>query len=272
MIMTGRQGIILIVAIAVTILLYNLPRSVVDNDASVSDIGSEVESAEVTHSFDLPDELKLQIATLQKLIINSEDKKNCAIFADSLAGIYLSYNNLDSAEVYADQILQFDSSSNGQVLAGELYFQLYGISLNQNRAKLFADKAAKCFEKALKEGDNPDLRAKLAMTKVVTSNPMEGIVMLRGVLEEYPENKTALYNMGMLSMQSGQYDKAVERFEKLMVVDNTNDQAAYYLAVSHFETGNLPQAKEWFEKIKLISGDPAILESADQYLTKLNEL
>jgi len=212
------------------------------------------------------------VGTLQILIRTASDKKNCAIFADSLAGLYLSYYYLDSAEALADQILIFDSTVFGQVMAAELYFQLYGISADQNKAKSVAIKAARCLEKALIADENPDLRAKLAMTKVSTSNPMEGIMMLKGVLEEYPENRTALYGMGVLSMQSGQFDKAVERFEKLLIIDNTNDQAAYYLAVSHFETGHLQQSREWFEKIKATSTDPAILESVDQYLKKLNEL
>ena len=44
---------------------------------------------------------------------------------------------------------------------------------------------------------------------------MQGIMMLREVLEEDPKNELALFNMGMLSIQSGQYDKAVERLVEL---------------------------------------------------------
>ncbi|MFY0626430.1 MAG: tetratricopeptide repeat protein [Reichenbachiella sp.] len=270
--MTIRQWVIIVLASVSVIVLYNLPRSVVDNDSQSAIIDSKVSTAEALHSFELPIESKARVRSLQNLIVETSDKKKCAIFADSLATIYLLYNYLDSAEAYADQILDFDSDYESQVRAGEIFFQLYGVSADLVKTKNYASKAAICFETALIEEKNPDLESKLAMTKVVTSNPMEGIMMLRKVLEEYPENKTALYSMGVLSMQSGQYEKAVERFEKLMVIDKTNDQAAYYLAVSYFETGNNIKSQEWFEKIKTLSGDPAILESTDQYLKKLNEL
>lgn len=46
--------------------------------------------------------------------------------------------------------------------------------------------------------------------------PMAGIQMLRDVLAKKPSHPGALYNLGMMSMQSGQYDKAVERFDALL--------------------------------------------------------
>ena len=101
---------------------------------------------------------------------------------------------------------------------------------------------------------------------------MQGIMMLRGILEEYPENTTAIFNLGLLSMQSGQFDKAVGRFEKLMTIDGSNFQAAYYLGVSYFETENYDKAREWFTKIKKMGTDPAMASSADEYLKRLNEL
>jgi predicted Zn-dependent protease len=47
-------------------------------------------------------------------------------------------------------------------------------------------------------------------------SPMAGIQMLRDVLEQKPNHPGALYNLGMMAVQTGQYDKAVERFDVLL--------------------------------------------------------
>ncbi|WP_109833206.1 tetratricopeptide repeat protein [Reichenbachiella versicolor] len=265
-----RLGLI-IVAIILIGILYSLPRVVVDNDSATEAVIQE-ENIESSHEFTMSALDEAAIASLQKKLSLSTDNEKNAIFADSLARIYLSYNELDSSALYIDSIIKYQESVENYLKAGELYYQIYGISLNQEKAKAWAMKAGKYFEKVLETSNNPDTKAKLAMTKVMTTNPMEGIMMLKGVLEEYPENKTALYNMGLMSVQSGQYEKAVGRFEKLMTIDPTNTQAAYYLAVSYYESGKKSEAKEMFTQLKNESKDPAVLSSAEQYLKILNEL
>jgi cytochrome c-type biogenesis protein CcmH/NrfG len=98
---------------------------------------------------------------------------------------------------------------------------------------------------------------------------MQGIQMLREVLESDEKNQTAIYNLGLLSMQSGQYDRAVERFEKLVQLDPENLQAQFLLGVSHFESGNKAEAKTQFEKVKSMDADPSVVASVDEYLNQL---
>ena len=270
--MTARQWLLLLAAVLLIVFLYNLPRSVVENTTTDIELEKEQASALASHAFSVSESHQKAISSLRNLISQSDSNEKVAIFADSLAGIYLKSNLLDSAEYFSDLILKKNGSVSSQKKAGELYFRIFGISSDSERTTRVADKAAKCFERILEDGEDPDIQANLAMTKVVSSNPMQGIMMLRGILEENPENETALYNLGLLSMQSGQYEKAVERFEKLMTIDGANIQAGFYLAVSYFEEGDMENAKNWFEKIKTESSDPAILNSADQYLKQLNEL
>lgn len=271
--MSLHRWLVLVGGVGLVVILFNLPKVVVDNDSNETNLTSANEAIDESHSFDFGKEAESQANRLLNSINTLSGNEKSAIFADSLAGLYLSYNMIDSAGKYVDLMLSVDSVGISNLKrVGELYFQIFGISLNRNVAKTFADKAGYCFDKVLESEQNPDIMAKLAVTKVASENPMQGILMLREVLEEYPNNLTAIFNLGVLSMQSGQYDKAVERFKKLMTLDSTNDQGAYYLAVSYYELGNMTLSTEWFQKIKSISSDPAILSSSDQYLEKLNEL
>ncbi len=57
----------------------------------------------------------------------------------------------------------------------------------------------------------------------------EGIMKLRAVLEQDPDNETAILQMGLLSLESGQIEKAAKRFEKLVLLQPENQEYARQL-------------------------------------------
>ena len=81
--------------------------------------------------------------------------------------------------------------------------------------------------------------------------PMRGIAMLREVLSEDPNHVKANYWMGEFSWVSGQFDKAVPRFEKVLEVDPSNVDAAKRLVTVYIQLQQNEKAKnvvETFEK------------------------
>jgi thioredoxin-like negative regulator of GroEL len=74
--------------------------------------------------------------------------------------------------------------------------------------------------------------------------PMRGIAMLREVLEEDPNHVKANYWMGEFSWVSGQFDKAVPRFEKVLEVDPSNGEAAKRLVTVLVQLQQNEKAKD----------------------------
>src|SRR5690606_1700620 len=68
--------------------------------------------------------------------------------------------------------------------------------------------------------------------------PMQGILKIREVAEKYPGNVKANFTLGMLSMQTGQYAKAVERFETVLEQQPENADAWYLLTKSQLNIGD----------------------------------
>ena len=66
-------------------------------------------------------------------------------------------------------------------------------------------------------------------------NQMKGILQMRSLSEKYPENADLQWNMGLFSIQSGQYEKAVARFEKVINIDAQRLDAYVQLAMSYIE-------------------------------------
>ena len=62
---------------------------------------------------------------------------------------------------------------------------------------------------------------------------MKGILQMRSLSEKYPENADLQWNMGLFSIQSGQYEKAVARFEKVINIDAKRLDAYMQLAMSY---------------------------------------
>jgi cytochrome c-type biogenesis protein CcmH/NrfG len=98
---------------------------------------------------------------------------------------------------------------------------------------------------------------------------MQGISMLREILVEDPQNEQAIFNMGLLSMQSGQYKRAAERFEELVKLYPENIQGQFYLGVSYFESKQNNKAKKQFQIVRSTSTDPMVLTSVESYLERL---
>jgi Flp pilus assembly protein TadD len=75
--------------------------------------------------------------------------------------------------------------------------------------------------------------------------------------------------MGMLSIQSGQFDLAVQRLEELVAIDPEHIQGQLLLGLALMNSGDKARAKSQFEKVKEMDQDPAVQATADSYLKDL---
>lgn len=261
--MSKAQLILIAVAVGLVVALFQLPRSVVENEQL-----QEV-APTVNHSLEIPQRVQDEIIRLRSSIKKEESFDKKTNFALSLAKRYLDYGILDSAAHYAERIQLWD----GEVseAAAEIFFTAYERSPSAEEGIRFARKAEQILLQLLdKDPDNLFLKNRLAMTLVASENPMSGINMLREVIAVDPENRQGLMNLGLLSIQSGQFEKARERFETLTSLDTTDHESKLYLAVTMIETNKPSQARLLLEEILTTEDSiPAIKMMANDYLNSL---
>ena len=273
--MKKSQLFLILIGVLAIAGLYALPKVVVDNENE----GQVAEAASTTsdspnagspamHETELSPEKE---ANLQQLKSRSNaGSETYAADMEQLAELYQEKGKYDSAAYYlalaADQTGEVSDAEK----AGNAYYEAFTFALDPEKVSYTADQTRNYLNQVLdNDPTRTDLKSKIAMTYVSSSNPMQGITMLREILEEDPQNEDALFNMGILSMQSGQYKRAVERFEELANYHPDNLQGQFYLAVSYFEANQKNKAKAQFEKVKEITQDPMILESVQTYLDRL---
>jgi len=105
-----------------------------------------------------------------------------------------------------------------------------------------------------------------AMDLIRGENPMEGIFMLREILEKEPKNKEALYNLGVLSIQTAQYQNAVNRFNQIIAIDSSDKRAYLQLGISHYYLENFNLSDSIFKNIKE-SNDSLLINELNIFLS-----
>ena len=89
----------------------------------------------------------------------------------------------------------------------------------------------------------------LAVEKVSGPNPMEGILALRELTEQDEPNVDAVVWLGIFGVQSGQLDKARERFSEALSIDPSHSEATWQLALLDMEAGAYDRAVVGFETV-----------------------
>lgn len=110
-----------------------------------------------------------------------------------------------------------------------------------------------------------------AVTLVNGSDPMRGIMMLRQIAEEEPGNAEAHWHLGLFSVQSGQMDKALDRFKKVKELDAEGfPDVWYYLGRTYATMDSIDQALSCLRKYRtLVVEDTAITRQVDGFLKEL---
>ncbi|MBB6326608.1 cytochrome c-type biogenesis protein CcmH/NrfG [Algoriphagus iocasae] len=271
--MKKTQLILIVVGIIAVVGLYALPSVVVDNEGEVNAITEDNAGASTSesnpvamHEAEFSPDQQATVASLRSKL--SEGSSHEAL--DSLGSIYQELGKYDSAGYYF--ALAADESNDLALAekAGESYYEAFTFALDADKVAYTAEQTQKYFNQVLeKDPTRLDLKTKVAMTYVSSSNPMQGITMLREILEQDPQNEDALFNMGILAIQSGQYKRAAERFEELIQYHPQNLQGQFYLGVSYFEANQKNKAKAQFEAVKEMTEDEMILSSIQGYLDRL---
>jgi cytochrome c-type biogenesis protein CcmH/NrfG len=267
--MSKTRIILIVVTIALVWLMFLLPKVVVENESQLKEEApAESNSAPAAHS-EVPATVTEAIRVVRSQFTQGASNEKNAIFADSLRKLYTQAGQFDSAAWYAEQAATFFKTTESFLYAGNSYYEAYTFAMGQDKQQEMAVKAREYLEKVIaSDPKNLDAKSKIALT-YVSSSPMQGVTMLREVLTEDPKNEFALFNMGMLSIQSSQFARAVDYLQQLIDVNPNHVQGQLLLGVGYMNSGDKTKAKAQFEKVKQLDNDPAVQATADSYLKDL---
>ena len=129
------------------------------------------------------------------------------------------------------------------------------------------------YERSLTINPNND-SAKIAigacyMFGNISDNPMKGILTVREIAQKNPDNLYAQWVLGLGGKKSGQYDKAIEHFTRIVEKQPENVEVVFQLAESNELKGDKIAAVKWYQASKKLIDNPNIQAEIDKRIQNL---
>jgi tetratricopeptide (TPR) repeat protein len=180
---------------------------------------------------------------------------------------------------YLSEAAKLDNSEKKLTFAARLILENMRREDDPGKKVWEAQTAATLFEKALKlDPDNQDLQVGLGSCYVYgegmignAEQTMKGIQQLLQVVKKDSNNMQAQLVLGIGGVISNQYDKAIERLNKVVSFDPHNLEAVSWLADAYAATGDKQNAVKWYEQSKHLVNNPEFSKEIDARIKALNE-
>jgi tetratricopeptide (TPR) repeat protein len=178
---------------------------------------------------------------------------------------------------YLSEAAKLDKSEKNLTFAAQLI--LDNLRSEQDEAKLNwkTEQAIALFEKAIEINPaNDDLKIGLGSCYIFgkgrvggPQETMKGIQQLLAVVRRDSTNMKAQLMLGIGGSISGQYDKAIERLQKVLKAEPANLEAIAFLADTYAAKGDKAEAIKWYLISKRIVNDPHYSQEIDKRVKSL---
>ncbi|SEL44268.1 tetratricopeptide repeat protein [Parapedobacter koreensis] len=171
-----------------------------------------------------------------------------------------------------EELAKLDNTADHWLKAGNAYRAAYTNLQDTVMAAAFTERAIQAYEKTL-ELDAANLAAKTGLGSAYvsgTNNPMAGIALLQEVVKADPDHLEANKSLGLFSMQSRQFDRAIDRF-KTVVSIQPDAESYFYLATSYENIGLKREAIAAFEKSRDLAADPTLTQFINRKIDELSK-
>jgi tetratricopeptide (TPR) repeat protein len=211
--------------------------------------------------------LSVKINNLEAALTKADDKLP---LQKQLAASWDDVNQPAPAAFYYQEVARKDNKLDSWLKAGTRFNEAYKLTQDTSAQPVFTLNAVEAFENALKLKPN-SLEAKTGLGVAYVNGgatPMQGIGLLREVVAQEPDNINANLNLGLFSMKSGQFEKAVDRF-KTVLKQKPDFETYFYLAESYKQLGRKNEAIAAYQKCKELVADPVFGQRIDEYIKEL---
>jgi len=281
--MNRKQIVVIVAVVAVMGYLYSLPvKGLVKPKTETANSGVAGENESVQQAVNVTvatvseaakaaigPGLAVKINNLEAELTKADDKLSVQ---RQLAASWDDVNQPAPAAFYYQEVARKDNKLDSWLKAGNRFNEAYKLTQDTSAQPVFTLNAVEAFENALKLKPN-SLEAKTGLGVAYVNGgatPMQGIGLLREVVAQEPDNLNANLNLGLFSMKSGQFEKAVDRF-KTVLKQKPDFETYFYLAESYKQLGRKNEAIAAYQQCKELVADPVFGQRIDEYIKELKK-
>ncbi len=285
-----KQQILLITgALILLCALYLLGPTINPNKSEVakSEAGTGADSAsfhiedfEKAMVAQLSNERQQYIAELEAKVKRGDVKVQQHTLNHLLAGFWKdSVPNPILHYYYASELAKLDNTEKSLTFAAHSILGYLPFEQNHDLQHWLAGRGKELFERALVLNNSNDSTI-VGLGGCIMygapaggdGNPMAGIMKVREVAERDSTDMYAQYMLGVGGLISGQFDKAIERFERVAVSGKGNHiEVLFKLAEACEKAGNKLKAVATYQEIEKEVDNPAMKEELKKRIKTLQE-
>ena len=178
-----------------------------------------VENIERTGFQNLNANQKAELEQLNKQLGASANQTEKLDILKKISGFWYDLNEFSLAGSYAQKVAVLEKTDTAWQIAGTTF--LYGLEGDSDlKTKQFCQQSAlHCLEQAISiKPDEPayQIYQAMAYVKLPGEEPMKGIKMLLSLESKFPDYDPLQLQLVELGMQTGQFEKAKSRLEKVL--------------------------------------------------------
>ena len=178
---------------------------------------------------------------------------------------------------YLSEAAKLDKSEKNLTFAAQLILNNLRAEQDEAKLKWKTATAVALFEKAIElNPENDDLKVGLGSCYIFgkgraggPEETMKGIQQLLSVVRKDSNNMKAHMMLGVGGFVSGQYDKAIERLQKVIKAQPDNIEAVAFLADAYAAKGDKAEAIKWYTISKRLVNDSHYSQEVDERIKGL---
>lgn len=223
----------------------------------------------------LSENMKDSLKMLEQQLESANTDNERSVILEKLAQKWEKARYVEVASYYYKQVAETDSSSKNWETAANKMGLAFRIADDSTMRVFLLENAIASYQTALAfDTSNLELKTNLAACYLegYPNEPaqiMQGVFMLRDITEVDSVNVPANFMLGRMAIVSGQFDKAIQRFERVVREEPTNAEAYYLLADSYLAVGQKEKAIEALKKCKKLIKNPTFADEIDKYINKI---
>ena len=197
---------------------------------------------------------------------------------NSLANFFKdSLKSFEPYAYYISESAKLDNSEKNLTFAAQLFLEALRAEHDPSKLAWETSVAVELFERAIKLApENQELKIGLGSSYIFGTarngdpqQTMKGIQELLSVVRKDSANMKAQFVLGVGGFVSGQYDKSIERFTKVIASQPDNMEAVAFLADTYAAKGDKENAVKWYNISKRLANNPAYSKEVDERIKML---
>lgn len=261
--MSRLQWIVIGISVALFFILYfgceTTPKNIktLEKSRALSSEGTDVVSLLAEAKTGLSSMASNKILALEVQLEEMLEDTARSTALKQLSSEWYNQGHAGIAGHYAQEVAAIENTEESWSIAGTTY-SICIQRAKEERVKSFCTvRAVNAFENAISiKPENLAHQVNLALVYTYNpppDNPMQGILMLRTLNQKAPDNVLVLNTLARLAIQTGQYDKAIERLSKAWSLEENNLTTACLLAQAYEGAGENAKAEQYLALCRSLS-------------------